>query len=151
MIGRLNRLPVETQNALQQLACLGNSVDFATLRMVYQDSNEEMHAQLWEAVRAGLIFRSEDSYKFLHDRVQEAAYSLIPPELRAETHLRIGTMLAALTAPEKREEGIFEIVNQLKLRAPGGALFWTTPQPRIPFPPTPTSVNVTRVPFSVCR
>ena len=57
MIGRLNRLPVETQNALQQLACLGNSVDFATLRMVYQDSNEQMHAQLWEAVRAGLIFR----------------------------------------------------------------------------------------------
>jgi PAS domain S-box-containing protein len=113
MIGRLNRLPVETQNALQQLACLGNSADFATLRMVYQDSNEEMHVQLWEAVRAGLVFRSEDSYKFLHDRVREAAYSLIPPELRAETHLRIGTMLAALTPPEKREEGIFEIVNQL--------------------------------------
>ncbi len=113
MVGKLNRLPVDTQNALQQLACLGNSADFATLRMVYQDSNEEMHGQLWEAVRTGLIFRSEDSYKFLHDRVQEAAYSLIPPELRAETHLRIGTLLAALTPPEKREEGIFEIVNQL--------------------------------------
>jgi PAS domain S-box-containing protein len=113
MVGKLNRLPIETQNALQQLACLGNSADFATLRMVYQDSNEEMHGQLWEAVRAGLIFRSEDSYKFLHDRVQEAAYSLIPPELRAETHLRIGTLLAAHTPPEKREQTIFEIVNQL--------------------------------------
>jgi PAS domain S-box-containing protein len=113
MVGKLNRLPRETQNALQQLACLGNSAEFATLRMVYQDSNEEMHGQLWEAVRTGLIFRSEDSYRFLHDRVQEAAYSLIPQELRAENHLRIGTLLAGHTPPEQREERIFEIVNQL--------------------------------------
>src|SRR5215475_4818207 len=113
MVGKLNRLPVETQKALQQLACLGNSAEFAMLQMVYQDSNNEMHAQLWEAVRTGLIFRSEDSYRFLHDRVQEAAYSLIPQELRAEAHLRIGKLLAAHTPSEKLEEGIFEIVNQL--------------------------------------
>ena len=113
MVGKLSRLPVETQNALQQLACLGNSAEFALLTMVYQDSKEEMHRKLWEAVRTGLVFRSEDSYKFLHDRVQEAAYSLIPEELRAEAHLRIGRLLAAYTPPEKREEAIFEIVNQL--------------------------------------
>ena len=113
MVGKLNRLPVETQNALQQLACLGNSAEFAMLTMVYEDSQEEMHGQLWEAVRAGLIFRSEDAYRFLHDRVQEAAYSLIPEELRAEAHLRIGRLLAAHTPPEKLEEAIFEIVNQL--------------------------------------
>ena len=113
MVGKLIRLPVETQNALQQLACLGNSAEFAMLTMVYEDAQEEMHGQLWEAVRAGLIFRSEDAYRFLHDRVQEAAYSLIPEELRAEAHLRIGRLLAAHTPPEKREEVIFEIVNQL--------------------------------------
>ena len=113
MVGKLNRLPAETQQALQQLACLGNSADFAMLRMVYQDSSEEMHEQLWEAVRTGLIFRSEETYRFLHDRVQEAAYSLIPPELRAEAHLRIGMLMAANTSADKLEEGIFEIANQL--------------------------------------
>src|SRR5262249_32595473 len=87
MVGKLNRLPPQTQNALKQLACLGNSAEFALLRTVYQETNEEMHGRLWEAVRAGLIFGSEGSYRFLHDRVQEAAYGLIPKELRAETHL----------------------------------------------------------------
>jgi predicted ATPase/GAF domain-containing protein len=113
MVAKLHRLPLPTQNALQQLACLGNSADFATLRMVYEDSKNEMHDRLWEAVRAGFIFRSEASYRFPHDRVQEAAYSLIPEKLRAETHLRIGRLLAAHTPPEKQEEGVFEIVNQL--------------------------------------
>jgi PAS domain S-box-containing protein len=112
MAGKLNRLPVATQKALQQLACMGNSAEFGMLSMVYQDS-EGMHGPLWEAVRTGLIFRADDSYTFLHDRVQEAAYSLIPEELRAEAHLRIGRLLAAHTPPERLEEGIFEIVNQL--------------------------------------
>ncbi|MGA7777560.1 MAG: AAA family ATPase [Paraburkholderia sp.] len=113
MVGKLNRLPIETRKALQQLACLGNSADFTTLRMVYPDISEEMHGQLWEAVRTGLIFRSKDAYRFLHDRVQEAAYSLIPHELRAEAHLRIGMLMASHTASDKIEEGIFEIANQL--------------------------------------
>ena len=63
--------------------------------------------------RLELIVRSEGAYKFVHDRVQEAAYSLIPEELRAEAHLRIGRLLVAHTPPERREEAIFEIVNQL--------------------------------------
>ncbi len=114
MVGKLNRLPTGTQKALQQLACLGNSADFAILRMVYQgDASEEMHRQLSAAVRAGLVFRSDDAYRFLHDRVQEAAYSLIPQGLRAEAHLRIGMLMASHTSPDKLEEGIFEIVNQL--------------------------------------
>jgi predicted ATPase len=113
MVGKLNRLPVETQQALQLLACMGNSAEFALLEMASQQSAEEMHGQLWEAIRAGLIFREEQSYTFLHDRVQEAAYSLIPEEARAEAHLQIGRLLVTRIAPEEREEAIFEIVNQL--------------------------------------
>jgi predicted ATPase/signal transduction histidine kinase len=113
MVGKLNRLPVQTQKALQQFACMGNSAEFEMLQMVYEGSIEDLHDHLWEAVRSGLIFRTDDSYRFLHDRVQEAAYSLIPQEMRAEAHLRIGLLLAAHTPPVKREEAIFEIVNQL--------------------------------------
>jgi PAS domain S-box-containing protein len=118
MVGKLNRLPVETQQALQLLACMGNSAEFALLEMASEQSTEEMHGQLWEAIRAGLIFRSEHSYTFLHDRVHEAAYSLIPEEARAAVHLRIGRLLATHIAPEDREEPIFEIVNQLNRGVP---------------------------------
>jgi len=113
MVEKLKRLPPETQKVLQQFACMGNSAEFEMLRIGYQGSVEDIHDHLWEAVRSGLIFRADNSYRFLHDRVQEAAYSLIPKELRAEAHLRIGMLLAEHTPAEKREEAIFEIVNQL--------------------------------------
>ena len=113
MVGKLNRLPVETQHALQLLACMGNSAECALLEMVSQQSSEEMHGRLWEAIRAGLIFRTKQSYTFVHDRVQEAAYSLIRGDVRAETHLRIGRLLIAHTPPEQLEASIFDIVNQL--------------------------------------
>ena len=113
MVRKLSRLPVETQKALQQLACMGNSSEFDMLQVVYETSIETMHERLWEAVRAGLIFRAAHSYRFLHDRVQEAAYSLIPNALRAEAHLRIGSLLAKHAPAETLEDVIFDIVSQL--------------------------------------
>src|SRR5580658_4491486 len=114
MLGKIRRLPHDTQTALQQLACLGNVAEIATLSVVYGYSAEEIHAPLLEAVRTGLILRMEDSYAFLHDRIQEAAYALIPDsERRAAVHLRIGRILVADTAPGRLDEAIFEIVNQL--------------------------------------
>ena len=113
MVGKLSRLPAETQKALQQLACLGNTAEIDDACDRSRDAEEQIHAALWEAVRQELVERLDGSYRFVHDRVQEAAYSLIPEALRAEVHLRIGRLLAAQTPPEKREEAIFEIVNQL--------------------------------------
>ena len=113
MVSKLNRLPVETQQALQQLACLGNIAEITILSTVLATSQRQVHAVLWEAVRQELVERLEGSYKFVHDRIQEAAYSLIPIAIRAEVHLRIGRLLVSRIPTEKREESIFEIVNQL--------------------------------------
>ena len=102
-----------TQEAIGLLACLGNVAEIATLSLVQGESEQEIHAALWEAVRAGLVLRLDSSYTFLHDRVQEAAYALIPESERAVVHLRIGRLFVSRTAPEEMEEKIFEIVNQL--------------------------------------
>src|SRR5262249_28317730 len=122
----VTRLPIATQQALQQLACLGNRAECAMLRMVYEDPTADIHGRLWEAVRAGLVIRVRNAYRFLHDRVQEAAYSLIPEEWRAETHLRIGRLLAAHTPSDKQEEAIIEILNQFN----GGAALTTSQDER---------------------
>ena len=118
MVAKLSGLPVETQKALQQLACLGNVADVTILSIVLGTSEAQVHADLSEAVRLELVERLAGSYKFIHDRVQEAAYVLIPEASRAEAHLRIGRLLAAQIPLEKREEAIFEIVNQLNRGVP---------------------------------
>ncbi|MEA2780064.1 MAG: hypothetical protein QOK29_1608, partial [Rhodospirillaceae bacterium] len=112
MAAKLGRLPHRTQKALGQLACLGNAAETATLTLVHGGAEEAMHVALWEAVRAGLVIRSDNTYAFLHDRIQEAAYALIAEGVRAMAHLRIGRLLAARTAPDALEENIFDIVNQ---------------------------------------
>jgi PAS domain S-box-containing protein len=113
MVSKLERLPAATQEALKVLACLGNSAKIKTLSIVRGRSEEEVRSDLWEAVRLEFIAGLEGSYRFVHDRVQEAAYSLIPEGIRAEAHLRIGRLLMAHTPLESREEAIFEIVNQV--------------------------------------
>jgi PAS domain S-box-containing protein len=113
MVGKLTRLPADTRKALQLLACLGNVAETTMLSIILGTSADQVQAALWEAVRQELIERLDGSYRFIHDRVQEAAYSLIPEASRAADHLRIGRLLAARTPPEQLEEAIFEIVSQL--------------------------------------
>jgi PAS domain S-box-containing protein len=113
MVGKLTRLTAETQKAVQQLACLGNAAVVAMLSLVCGTTEAEIHSLLEEAVRADLLERRKDSYHFIHDRIQEAAYLLVPESSRPDAHLRIGRLLAANTSPERQEEAIYEIVSQL--------------------------------------
>ncbi|OKO76033.1 ATP-binding sensor histidine kinase [Bradyrhizobium sp. AS23.2] len=125
MIGRLRRLAPDAQDALKLLACLGNHADFATLAKLRGESEQAIHASFSDAVRAGTAVPREGSYRFFHDRVQEAAYALIPPEGRAELHLRIARLLVAETAQERIIEKIYDLVNQLNL---GSALISDWPE-----------------------
>jgi len=113
MVAKVTRLPAETQNALRQLACLGNVAAIRTISIVLAISEEQIHTTLWPAVDQELVERLRSAYRFVHDRIQEAAYTMLPEELRGEAHLRIGRLLAAAIPPENREEAIFDIVNQL--------------------------------------
>ncbi len=112
MSAKLRRLSAPTQEALKQLASLGNFADVATLALVHRETEEAMHADLREAIRAGLIFQQECTYKFLHDRIQQAAYSLIPEEHREEVHLCIGRALLVRMTADQLAEHLFDVANQ---------------------------------------
>ncbi|MEH2193936.1 MAG: AAA family ATPase [Nostoc sp.] len=132
---QLQKLPAGTQNVLKLAACIGNQFDLGTLAIVSEQSELETSSDLWKALQEGFILpRSEIykfyigqeiedelkssqtiTYKFLHDRIQQAAYSLIPDDDNQVIHQRIGELLLNNTPIEKQEERIFEIVNQLNI------------------------------------
>jgi serine/threonine protein kinase len=126
MVGKLARLPLETRQALQQFAGLGNTADRILLARVLGIPEDQVHGALWPAISLGLLERPTGAYRFVHDRVQEAAYSLIPEEKRGELHLRIGRLLAASTAPELVDDHVFDIVSQLNR----GAMLITSAEER---------------------
>jgi PAS domain S-box-containing protein len=112
LVEKMKRLSVPAQEAMKQFACLGNASDVATLALVCGKTEEAVHAALWEAVYAGLVLRQESAYSFLHDRIQQAAYSLIPQERRADVHLRIGRALLASMTADQLAEHLFDVANQ---------------------------------------
>ncbi|MCI0691834.1 PAS domain S-box protein [candidate division KSB1 bacterium] len=128
MAGKIQRLANETQHVVKLAACIGNQFDLKTLAMVNEKALHQTANDLWEAVHEGLIIPIGNEYglihadepngaavyyKFLHDRVQQAAYALIPDDRKKAVHLKIGQLLLANTNEFEREEKIFDIVNQL--------------------------------------
>jgi predicted ATPase/signal transduction histidine kinase len=113
MIGKLNRLPAPTRSALTQAACLAGTINAATLALLTDRTEDQLHEILQEAMDDGLISRADGRYTFLHDRVQEAAYALLDPAQRPARHLRIGRTLLAHTPQDRLAETVFEVVGQL--------------------------------------
>jgi PAS domain S-box-containing protein len=116
----------KTREILKQLACLGTRTSAATLSLVSGRTHEEIHEALSDVVAAGLLSIRNGVYEFLHDRVQEAAYELIPKDELPSRHLAIGRLLAARIPMDEREERIFEIVNQINQ----GIIFVQSPEER---------------------
>ncbi|RCJ40801.1 histidine kinase [Nostoc minutum NIES-26] len=140
MVRQIQKLPATAQSVLKLAACIGNSFDLATLAIVYEKSLADTAVDLWKALQEGLILPTSEvykffqnsgnsgescqlpmsseqlpNYKFLHDRVQQAAYSLIPKEQKQATHLQIGQLLLSHTTVAQQDEKLFEIVNQLNI------------------------------------
>jgi PAS domain S-box-containing protein len=113
MVGKLSGLPGEARKALLALACLGNSAEAATLSLARGVPEQQIHADLREAARLELIERFDGSYRFVHDRVQEAAYALQPDEEKRALHLRIGMALARRITAHERSEQLYVAANQL--------------------------------------
>jgi predicted ATPase/signal transduction histidine kinase/tRNA A-37 threonylcarbamoyl transferase component Bud32 len=130
---RAQRLNPATQRVLQLAACIGNQFDLTTLAAVYERTLHETAHDLWEALAEGLVLPLSEAYtlaqldvrglaetvrvdyRFAHDRVQQAIYSLISATDRASRHWRIGRWWLQHATPEALEQQIFDIVNQLNL------------------------------------
>ncbi|MGF1935068.1 MAG: ATP-binding sensor histidine kinase [Nostoc sp. ChiQUE02] len=136
MVNKIQRLSEPTQQVLQLAACVGNRFNLEILALVNEKSPSATAIDLWSALRAGLILPLSDTYKipqllnqselatycqaavqvdykFLHDRVQQAAYSLIPIDQQQQVHLKVGKLLLHNTEKAQLEEHLFDIVNHL--------------------------------------
>ncbi|HEY1721041.1 MAG TPA: hypothetical protein VGG27_07330 [Magnetospirillaceae bacterium] len=112
MVVKLLRLPEATRDALQRLSCLGIGTRLPILAVVLDTSEEAVVAYLERAVRAGFLVIRGDAVKFVHDRILEAAYSLVAEADRALVHIEIARRLIARLSEAEVEDLIFEIVNQ---------------------------------------
>ena len=135
MVSKIEKLCRDTQDVLKLAACIGYQFDIEIIVIINKKLNktpQETMVLLREAVAEGFILPLNDAnksiepdlsqqeqlnveYKFAHDRIQQAAYSLIPSDCRSGVHQKVGQLLLQNTPPDKRERNIFEIVNQLNL------------------------------------
>ncbi|WP_437807308.1 AAA family ATPase [Sorangium sp. So ce1078] len=115
VITKIKRLSRAAQEALTLAACVGNTVDAGTLAVIRDRPEGAIHDDHRELVGEGLLLRSGDTYRFVHDRVQQAAYALIPEAERASVHLRIGRLLSSQAPPDVAEARVFETAGHLNL------------------------------------
>ncbi|PRQ09118.1 AAA family ATPase [Enhygromyxa salina] len=121
MVAKLRKLADRTQRVIELAACIGSRFDATTLATVMDCPIEDVVEDLWEAVQLGLVRAEETAelnvrYRFAHDRVQEAAYSLLDEQARRRAHLRIGRLLWEGRPGEQQiEEQLFDICRHFNM------------------------------------
>ncbi|MGH8752081.1 MAG: AAA family ATPase, partial [Burkholderiales bacterium] len=138
MTRKIQRLSVRTQRALTLAACIGNPFDPHLLAIVSEQSPQTAADDLGEAINEGLILpvqhhyggaeswnseTASPAYSFLHDRVQQSAYALIPDEHKQSVHLTVGRLLRSLMDLKQADTRLFDLVHHLNL---GGSLITDT-------------------------
>jgi len=109
MIKKVGKLPKNTQVLLELAACIGSRFDLDTLKIIAE--KDQVVSDLEKAILEGLIFPIDNNeYKFVHDRIQQAAYSLIDDENKNAVHLKVGQLLLEDTPEDELQDRIFDIV-----------------------------------------
>jgi PAS domain S-box-containing protein len=101
---KLERMSPECRATLKMLAALGPQAGIGLLAKSAAVPEPRAREQLEEAEAAGLVACQGNRYFFLHDRIREAAYALIPPEDRPGEHLRLARLLARAGGEGERGE-----------------------------------------------
>ena len=128
MTTKIHRFAPEAQDILKIAACIGTSFDLSTVSVVSGHARTAAAKIIDSLLVEGVLVPIGDAYKyvhdksdrkvkyrFLHDRVQQAAYSLIDPADKTRFHLKIGRLLLAQASAEEQEERLFEMVNHINM------------------------------------
>ena len=113
MARKITDLSENAQEVLKLGACIGSYFNLTTMLAVCKKSEGDILPALNEVLQEGMLNRIDSMYRFSHDRVLEAAYSLIPNKEKIRLHYHIGNLELNNTDEEELEKKIFYIVNQL--------------------------------------
>ncbi|HLP45490.1 MAG TPA: ATP-binding protein, partial [Candidatus Kapabacteria bacterium] len=122
LLQRIKLFPQSVQDVLKLSACAGNTFALETLSVI-AGKDAQIHESLEIALRENLIYPLDDrQYKFMHDRIQQAAYALISEGDKKSVHLKIGRLLLrefgeheSIEYLEKMGQRIFDIANHFNI------------------------------------
>eukprot|EP00957_Ditylum_brightwellii_P208459 15357551-Ditylum_brightwellii.AAC.1 len=114
LLEKILQLPSAARCILQYLSCIGSSCHESILVLIIsQGFPSKCFPVLDLIIEEGLLNKEGAKYKFAHDQIQLAAYSLIPPDKRDCVHLQIGSMILKHASEEKLGSVIFIAADQL--------------------------------------